>query len=359
MDNRPDQTSKSEQPDFAPERFFSRPDLFLMEFTAHGGNLVPMDRESYLRSIFTDRGRIVPARQAAWEVGLTDLLQGYESHAPRRRPLNYVFHVAHCGSTLLARALDIADRTLVIREPFALRQLGADAAAQPGGPRDPDDWSRRLGLVSGLLGRTWGPAQAAIVKANVPVNFIIPRLMQLEEGNRGILLYAELERYLVSVLKSPMHQRWVMNVLGHIAGAVMTTAPFDKINLAAMTPPQAAACLWLVQMYRFADALSGEPRLKSLNCEDLFSRPFDTLTAAFAHFDIEIDEEDVRAIIDGGLFGRHAKIPDRPYDKDTRDAELEASKRRLATEIKSAVSWAEQVLSKRAVDLPLAHPLLN
>jgi hypothetical protein len=347
-----------QQPDFSPEHFFRRPDLYLLEFTATGGSLVPMDRDSYGRSIFTDKGRIVPASRTGWEVRMADLLQGYEAQGLDQPALGFVFHVAHCGSTLLARALDVADRTLVYREPFTLRQLAADSAARPAGPADPDIWLRQLKLVTGLLGRTFDSDQVAIVKANVPVNFIIPDLMKLSDGSRGILLYATLERYLLSVLKSPMHQRWVMNVLGHIAGGVVETQPLGGLPLAGVTPAQAAACLWLAQMYRYSDALTSDPRLRSLDCEDLFSRPHDTLTAAFAHLDVAMPDADVDGIISSDLFARHAKNPGRPFDSAAREAELEQLKQQLSAELASGIAWAEDVMAQRNIALPLQNPLL-
>jgi hypothetical protein len=349
---------QSGQPDFSPEHFFRRPDLYLLEFTARGGNIVPMNRDSYMQSIFTDKGRIVPASPTGWEIGMADLLRGYEGQGLKQPALGFVFHIAHCGSTLLARALDVADRTLVYREPYTLRQLAADAAGRPEGPKDLSSWQRQLRLSTGLLGRTFSDGQAAIVKANVPVNFIIPQLMGLADGSRGILLYAGLERYLLSVLKSPMHQRWVMNVLGHIAGAVMTTDPLGSAQLAGITPPQAAACLWLAQMYRYSDALAADARLKSLDCEDLFSRPADTVAAAFGHLGVRMSAGEVADIVASDLFARHAKNPDRAYDSADREAELQQLKRQLAAELAAGMAWADEVMAQRKLSLPLMNPLL-
>ena len=351
-------TQQPGQPDFSPEQFFRRPDVYLLEFTAKGGNLVPMTRDSYQQSIFTDKGRIVPASPTGWEIGMADLLQGYESQRLEQPALGIVFHIAHCGSTLLARALDVADRTLVYREPFTLRQLAADAASKPGGPADPKGWQRQLRLATGLLGRTFSPTQNAIIKANVPVNFIIPQLMNLADDSRGILLYAGLEHYLLSVLKTPMHQRWVMNVLGHVAGGVMATDPFGGVAMAGIAPPQAAASLWLAQMYRFADALADGPRLRSLDCEDLFSRPDETITAAFRHLGTEMDDAEVEGIVKSDLFDRHAKNPGRPYDAAIREAELGQLRRHLSTELAAGLAWADEIMARRGLELPLPNPLL-
>jgi hypothetical protein len=351
-------TQQSGQPDFSPEHFFRRPDIYLLEFTAKGGNLVPMTRDCYQQSIFTDRGRIVPASPGGWEIGMIDLLQGYENQGLEQPELGFVFHIAHCGSTLLARALDIADRTLVYREPFTLRQLAVDAAWKPGGPKNQKIWQRQLRLTTGLLGRTYSSVQNVIIKTNVPVNFIIPQLMGLADGNRGILLYAGLERYLLSVLKSPMHQKWVMNVLSHVAGGVTKTNPLAELVLEGITPPQAAASLWLAQMYRFEEALADFPRLRSLDCEDLFSRPADTVAAAFGHLGVRMSAGEVADIVASDLFARHAKNPDRAYDSATREAELQQLKRQLAAELAAGMAWADEVMAQRKLSLPLMNPLL-
>ena len=62
---------------------------------------VPMDLAAYQRSIFLDH-RISPAGEGSWQVPLA-LLGPAEANPPQ---LGWIFHVAHCGSTLLARALD-------------------------------------------------------------------------------------------------------------------------------------------------------------------------------------------------------------------------------------------------------------
>jgi len=351
-------TQQPGQPDFSPDHFFRRPDIYLLEFTAKGGNLVPMTRDCYQKSIFTDRGRIVPASPDGWEIGMIDLLQGYETQDLEQPELGFVFHIAHCGSTLLARALDIADRTLVYREPFTLRQLAVDASWKRGGPKNEKIWQRQLRLTTGLLGRTYSPVQNVIVKTNVPVNFIIPQLMGLADGNRGLLLYAGLERYLLSVLKSPAHQKWVMNVLSHVAEGVRETDPLGDVLMEGITPPQAAASLWLAQMYRFANALADDSRLRSLDCEDLFLRPAETVTAAFKHFGTRVSGDEVASIVSSELFSHHAKNPVRTFDAKTRESELDHLRQQLSGELKAGLAWADKILTRQNIELPLQNPLL-
>src|SRR6478735_4694267 len=104
---------------------YSSPDHFLHSFDNDAALFVPMDRAAYHRSIFLD-DRISPAGDGVAPVPLAAL-----TNVPPPRPTGWIFHVAHCGSTLLARALDTLGGNLVLREPLALRQaaVGRDVRA--------------------------------------------------------------------------------------------------------------------------------------------------------------------------------------------------------------------------------------
>lgn len=324
-----------------PERLFTLPEVFPLEFSQGALEMVPMDRESYWRSVFLDRGRIVPAARRGWRVPLPGLLAEFERRGAAQRPVHFIFHIAHCGSTLLARALDLPLQTLVLREPYTLRQLGAEAAASAAGPRDPGSWGRILALTGGLLGRRYPDTQAVIVKANVPVNFILAPLTALHPGSRGLLLYAGFERYVLSVLKTPMHRNWVDKVSAQMAGGIRATPALMKTDLATLSTPQRAACLWAVQILRFCAAMDEDPGLRSLDCERLFASPAETLAACFRHFCVELPEGLPAEIAAGELFRRHAKNPGLPYDREQREKDLARLQTGFADELRQAGDWIE------------------
>ena len=145
---------------------FASPDHYLHSFEGDAALFMPMDRAAYHRSIFLD-GRISPAAnridEAPGRRRLTDAVR-------QAAPTGWIFHVAHCGSTLLARALDRPSANLVLREPLALRQLAL--AADPG----------RLALTLAMLSKRYRDDLPTIVKANVPVNFLLPRAGRVGPG---------------------------------------------------------------------------------------------------------------------------------------------------------------------------------
>jgi len=344
---------------FDQRTFFARPDVFPLEFGSRHLDFVPMTADTYRRSIFTDRGRIVRAAQTGWRLETAEVLAEFERSGGRQSPLSYIFHIAHCGSTLLARALDIPERSLVIREPFVLRQLGAAAATGGGDKPNPSFWHRCLRLTAGLLGRRYAAGEPVIVKANVPVNFIIDELMALHEGSTGILLYAGIDDYVSAVLKTPRHRRWVRNVTGELAGGIAATAGLGDVHMDHLSDAQAVACLWLAQMRRFQHSLGHCESLRSLDCSDLFSRPREVLSAALELSGTHVQQERVADIASGELFSRHAKDPGRPYDRDTRLKEMQALSAQMADEIAEARAWIETIDPGRKAGSPLPRPLVE
>jgi hypothetical protein len=342
-----------------PEELFQRPDLYLLEFGGPNAYFVRMTRETYLRSIFTDRQRIVAASAQAWATPTSNLLSQYESQSLPQPRLGYIFHLAHCGSTLLARALDHSSQLLVYREPSALRQLAVEFTAMPGGSYDGGTLARRLQLVTGLLGRTYENSQTAIVKANVPVNFILPQLMELNSDSSAILLYAPLRSYLLSVLKSPQHQQWVTGVVRELAGGIKRIELLADVVPETLSPARAAACLWLTQMLNFHQIVESTDRVRTLDCEILFDRPLDTLEAAFALFCARLEAEEIQKIVSSDLFSHHAKLPDFRFDNAARKVELDQLAHTLGDQITEGTDWLSEVKAPQDFLQALPNPLVE
>ena len=321
------------------------PDGYLQSFDQGDAVIFGMDRDAFARSIFLDR-RIVAKDMNYRRTPLADLLASVD-FAPEPAPISYIFHIAHCGSTLLARALDLKDQNLVLREPYILRQLGVDAAN--GGA-----FERKVRLARTLLARRYNPAGPVIAKANVPVNFMIPSLMGPQAEQPAIFLHYGLEDYLLAILRSPMHRNWVRHVSNELApGIEKLTGPRAE----AEGEPVAAARLWLTQMLQFEAALAAYPNARSLSAEALFESPKPVLTSAFDLFGQPQSVETIEAIVSSDLFSRYSKDPRHQFDNKQRTERREKLKVELAAELEAGRSWAHT----RAGALParLAKPLVG
>jgi hypothetical protein len=106
--------------------------------------------------------------------------------------------------------------------------------------------------VTGLLGRKYESSQPTLIKANVPVNFMIPALMDVSSNSKEIFSYHTLEHYLLSILKSQNQQNWVKSMcslIGHKADGVIGIHAQQRAELSML---QLAAYLWLAQIATYS-----------------------------------------------------------------------------------------------------------
>lgn len=293
---------------------FASPDHYLHSFEGNDSLFMPMNRAAYHRSIFLDR-RIEPAADRTMRVPVAALLP----HMPAAQPTGWIFHVAHCGSTLLARALDHLSGNLVLREPLALRQLGLQ----------PD--KARLRLVTAMLGKRYAPELPNVIKANVPVNFILSDIIELDSNAHAIFLHSNLQDYLRAILRNDNHRKWVRNVTAQLTAYLG--------DLSALPDAERAAALWLAQMEAFSAALARMPNARTLEAERFFSQPRHYLRLSAAHLNVSVNDAALETIVTGPLFSTYSKNPDLPFDNQARLARLAESERALAPEIEQAERW--------------------
>ncbi len=302
---------------------FESPDHYLQSFEGDSAIFVPMDRPAYHRSIFLDH-RISPAANRSMRLPLTALAK----EAPPPAPTGWIFHVAHCGSTLLARALDDPSLNLVLREPLALRQLAFE--------RD----GKRLALTAAMLSKRYREDLPTIVKANVPVNFLLPDLVALDPRASAIFLYSPLRDYVLAILRSDNHRAWLHRVTARL-GAYLG-------DLSDLSDAGRCSALWLAQMRAFTEAISAMPNARALDAETFFSAPRPTLRAAAAHLAVPLSDSAIDAIVAGPLFATYSKNPELPFDNEARLARRAELEEPLAAELVEAQSWIEATAGESA-----------
>ncbi|PZU07511.1 hypothetical protein [Sphingomonas sp.] len=293
---------------------FVSPDHYLHSFDGDAARFVPMDRGAYHRSIFLD-GRIVPAAEGEMRVPIAAL----PAAPPAPRRIGWIFHIAHCGSTLLARALDRPDANLVLREPLTLRQAAVSRQ------------QRLFALATSTISKRYDPDLPTIVKANVPVNFLLPDLAALDPEAPAILLYLGLDDYLAAILRSDNHRTWLRNVTGQLT--------FHFGDTAALADAERAALLWLAQLRAFDAALRIMPNARALDAELFFATPAPVLEASARHLGVAMTAADAQAITQGPLFSTYSKNPDVAFDNSARLARKADIERALGDDLDQARRW--------------------
>ena len=300
------------------EDIAASPDHYL--YACEGGDavIVPMDRAAYQRSIFLD-ARISPAGEAPQHVPIAALAAAL---APPPTTA-WIFHMAHCGSTLLARALEGLSPGLVLREPMALRQLAFA----------PD--LARLRLVLAMLGRRYGGEVPTLIKANVPVNALLPAIAAADPDAPAVVLHLSLEDYALAVLRSPQHRAWARDIAARFAAPVADGAP-------GASDAACLAALWLWQMRAFAAALDAMPRACTLDAERFYADPAGVLAALALRLGRAADADAIAALAAGPLFTTYSKRPGAAFDNAARLARRGALAQELAGELTEARGWAER-----------------
>jgi hypothetical protein len=297
---------------------FASPDHYLHSFDAEEAVFLSMDREAYHRSIFLD-GRISPADATPSRIPVRELMEAIRRPATQTA---WIFHVAHCGSTLLARALDEVSTNLVLREPAGLRQLAFAPDAQ------------RLALMMAMVSKRYRPDVPTIVKANVPVNFLLTDLTAFDADAPTIFLYLGLRDFVLATLRNERHRLWLRRLTGQLSAHLG--------DCSRMSDAERTAALWLAQMHAFSTAVANLTNARTLDGEAFFAAPSHFLGLAAAHLHVPMTRDEVDARVRGPLFETYSKIPDMPFTNETRlemRAELEPA---LAPELEEARRWVEQ-----------------
>lgn len=327
------------------ETLFGNADLY---FHAYGPDdqltFLPMDRDHFAQSIFCDQ-RIEPAERQVFRVPAEHLMKAYQQRGYLAPQLSYIHQIAQTGSTILSRALDIPGRSLAIREPAHLRQVGLMGGAAFDLANPPQNFGPMLGFSLSMLGKRYADAEPIIVKGNVPTSFIAEAINKADPGRPTIFLHYSLEEYLAAVLRTPNHMQWVENVAGEMR---LAEAPHFA-ELATASTPLKAAGLWLGQIRAFQAVEDANGNARALDANFLFEERVATLMAASKLLEMPFEKAEAEAIANGELFTRYGKNPEQPYDPEARLERRKATLAEIPDEIRAAQDWA----AKKASDLGL------
>ena len=274
----------------------------------------------------------------------------YKRQTPPQRSVNFIFHTAFCGSTLLGKYLENPGWTFVYREPAILTSL-ALLRFEPASYTD--QWQDIFELMLALLSRTNSCNEVPIIKLHDGCSCIIDNLLSMNPDSKGLILYSDWHSFLVSILRNPYRRKWVRNRL--------KSTDFRKIdllrnvNIHSLIDVEAAACLWLAQIYTYLTALERQDRrLYNLDCCLLFQSPQKALRAIIDYFCISSSFED---IID--TLKRYERVhvkTGHKYDSKARARYNEFIGKIYKSEIRIAYEWIEKVTGESSLitELPLS-----
>lgn len=269
-----------------------------------------------------------------------------------RRPLHFLFHSAYCASTMLAQALDQPGVATSLSEPVLLndmvgwRRRGAD----------PREHGRVMDDALALLGRSFVPGEAVIVKPSNIVNPLARGALMLRPDARAILLHAPLRAFLLSVARKGMWCRlWCRELLENYLADGFVQLGFEARDYFRQSDLQVAAVGWLAQQQAFAALQVWAPgRIATLDSETLTADPAVAVAAAMDHFALAGNRG---ALADHPALARNSKSG-APFAAGERQRDLVHAEAAYGEEIAQVLGWAEAVAQQAGIPLALPGAML-
>ncbi len=287
------------------------------------------EADDYRRASFLDQRSLGRRDISGWAVNRTELDAALPASSPLR-DVHWLFHIGHCGSSLVSRLLDLMPGVLGLREPLPLLALAH-------GREDPTVMSWEAPVLA-LLARGFADTHAVIVKPTSLVATLADRLLPTT-GN-GCLLWVDLHTWLATMLRDAA-----------LIDGVLSSEPLRLARQpslpAAHSPGARLARAWLVEQLRW-QALAADPalvgRLIDLDFADVLRDPAPAIARLAAHYGLQAPPDWAQRIKSSELLSRYAKDGGAHFDGNARRRELAAAAQKHADGIADGMDWAQAAL---------------
>ncbi len=289
--------------------------------------MVKLDEAAYRAASFLDQ-RLLSGSYAQ-EVCAAALL---EAAGGRLRPrAHYIFHTGHVGSTLISRLIGAHEGFFSLREPALLRVLAgpAAAAAAPGLP-----------ATLALLGRTWRPAQRAVVKVTSFVSELAGSILAESEPSSALFMFARPLAYLQCIFAGA-NSRLESRHLGPARlQRLQRRFGADWPGPDPGSEGEGIAMSWLCEMTALGAAAERfASRVLWVDFDAFLRDPVAGLRTVCQRLGARPAEQELEALVSGPLMQQYSKAPEHAYDAALRRELLECADREHAAEIRRGLDW--------------------
>lgn len=313
--------------------------------------LVRISETDYRGASFLDHRVFKPDTVGGWF--LVSRLLRETVDVPLSQPLHAIFHVSHCGSTLLSRLLVELQGCLPVREPLPLIGLALARREMPlpTARVDPAAWDTLFDMSLRLYSRGYHSGPGVLLKTTSVCANLLPVFLGHSKPSRALMLYIDLETWLATMLRAE-----VIRENGRVYAPAWLT-DFNgltgrELRFSALTEAERFALNWLAGMLHFERARVATPeRVLAWNFEEFLAGPAASLryAAEFLGYAAARAEE----LSTGPLMKSYAKNLKQPFDETRRRGELAESHKQFGAEIREGLSYAE----KLAGEIPALAPL--
>jgi hypothetical protein len=306
--------------------------------------VVRIDADTYRKASFLDDRILGPSIRGAWLAGADATAAARQVADPR--PLHFIFHTGHVGSTLVSRLLDETGIVLPLREPLPLRVIADAWEALP----TPESLlgEEQFGALTGMMMRFWSRGydwtRAVVVKATSSAGHAAIPLLEANAAARAIYMNLRAEPYIAALLAGANS---ATDLRGHAPGRMRrlrTRGVAVSEPLHRLSPGELAALGWFAESRAQQDALQRFPdRVLAVDFDDLLADVPGAMQRIALHFALETGEGYQAGIPESPSLRRYSKAPERTFAPGERDLRLAQSRRDNRDEIMRGMHWLERM----------------
>lgn len=326
-------------------RLAGSPDVYPQKIDLNSWTLllVAFDAGAYRKASFLDDRILEPATQGAW-LPLDHAVEAARLVA-NTRPLHFIFHTGHVGSTLVSRLLDETGQVLSLREPLPLRTLADafDVLGQADSLLSPAQFDLVLTMFLRLWGRGYPENRGVVVKATSSAGRLSGAILTAKRGARAIYLNLRAEPYLATLLAG---QNSPADLRGHGPERMRrlrsrTASPVEPLHTLSLG--ELAALSWLAESLALRDALQRfAGRVMALDFEDFLTAVPEGMSRILGHFELTADAAYLAQVGSSPVLTRYSKAPEHAYTPRLRAEVLRDSRRDNQAEIRKGMNWLER-----------------
>jgi hypothetical protein len=322
------------------------PDVYLqkVDLTRDAALLVQLNERAYRAASFLDDRILAPDVKGGW-ASLRSVLDAAQALG-ERKPLHFIFHTGHVGSTLLSRLLDESGCVLPLREPLPLRTLAdaRDTLELPESLLSRRDFDALEQALLKIWSRGYPATHSVVLKATSSACRIAAPLLERHASARAVYLNLAAEPYLATLLAG---QNSGIDLRGH--GPVRIRQLQARIStplppLHALSLGEMAAMSWLAESWNQHDAVTRlGARIMTLDFDQLLADIATGVTRVAAHFELPADSQWLSEIAGSPVLTRYSKSPDFEYSPQVRGELLRQSRQNNAAQISAGMRWLDNL----------------
>jgi hypothetical protein len=334
------------------------PDVYLqkVDLARDAALLVQLNESAYRAASFLDDRILAPDIKGGW-ASLKSVLEAAQATG-ERKPLHFIFHTGHVGSTLLSRLLDESGCVLALREPLPLRTLAEahDVLELPESLLSRRDYDALEQALVTIWSRGYTATHTVVLKATSSACRIAAPLLERHDRSRAVYLNLAAEPYLATLLAG---QNSGIDLRGHgpvrirqLQARVATPLP----PLHALSLGELAAMSWLAESWNQHDAVARlGARIITLDFDELLGDIAGGVGRVAAHFQLPQDSRWLADVARSPALTRYSKSPDFEYSPQVRTELLRQSRQNNAAQIAAGLRWLENLAKSQ----PAVAALLN